>query len=334
MKQLRKADLLILLLSAGVLVGWVHLACRAEPSASSKHHRLTQSNIEVWMTELSNWGRWGKEDQLGAINLITPQKRKEAAQLVSEGVSVSLTRDPEKEKAVDNPHPFGHEMMLSGAWSSDHYSVSYHGLAHTHIDSLCHLSHQGKLFNGFASTEVTSQGAGKLAVANLKNGIFTRGILMDMARLKKVPYLEPSVAIYPEDLEAWEKRAGLRVESGDAIFVRTGRWARRQAKGPWDVGTASAGLHGSCAKWLKERDVALVGSDAASDVIPSGIEGAGQPIHQLLLVSMGVHIFDNCDLEALSEAAEQRQRWEFLLTAAPIPVAGGTGSPLNPIATF
>ena len=334
MKQLRGASLLVLLLSASVLAGWIHLSCRAEPSGSSAHHQMTQADVETWMTELSNWGRWGKEDQLGAVNLITPQKRMEAARLVTEGISVSLARDTEKEKAVDNPEPFGHKMILVDPWSSDNYSVSYHGFAHTHIDSLCHLSHQGKLFNGFAMTEVTSEGAGKLAITNLKNGIFTRGILMDIARSKEVAYLEPNVAIYPEDLEAWEKKAGLRVGSGDAVFIRTGRWARRAEKGPWDVGKASAGLHASCAKWLKDRDVALVGSDAASDVIPSGIEGAGQPIHLLLLNTMGVHIFDNCDLEALGKAAEKRRRWEFLLTASPIPVGGGTGSPLNPIATF
>ncbi len=328
------ASLLILLLSTGVLAGWIQLACLAEPAGSAEHHDLTQADVENWMKELSNWGRWGKDDQLGAVNLITPQKRKAAARLVVEGVSVSLARDAEKEKAIDNPQPFGHKMMLTDPWSSDNYSVSYHGFAHTHIDSLCHLSHQGKLYNGFAQGKVTSQGAGKLAVTNLKNGIFTRGILMDIARLKEVSYLEPTVAIYPKDLEAWEKKAGLRVGSGDAVFIRTGRWARRAAKGPWDVGKASAGLHASCAKWLKERDVALVGSDAASDVIPSGIEGGGQPIHLLLLNAMGVHIFDNCDLEALGEAAKQRRRWEFLLTASPIPVGGGTGSPLNPIATF
>ena len=334
MKRLSRVSLLIVLIPAGVLAGWIHLSCRAEPSGAPKHREMTQADIENWMEDLSNWGRWGKEDQIGAINLITPQKRKEAAQLVVDGLSVSLARDVEKDEAADNPQPFRHTMIPADPWASDSFNVSYHGFAHTHIDALCHLAHNGKLYNGFAKSEVTPSGAGKLAVTGIKSGIFTRGVLMDIARLKEVPYLETDVAIYPEDLEAWEKKAGLRVGSGDAIFIRTGRWARRAAKGPWDIGKASAGLHGSCAKWLKERDVALVGSDAASDVIPSGIEGAGQPIHLLLLNAMGVHIFDNCDLEALGKAAAERRRWEFLLTASPIPVGGGTGSPLNPIATF
>jgi kynurenine formamidase len=192
----------------------------------------------------------------------------------------------------------------------------------------------GKMYNGFSQEEVTQKGAAKLAIQNLKRGIFTRGVLVDIPQLKGAKYLEPGTPIYPEDLEAWEKKAGLKLTAGDAVFIRTGRWAQRAEKGPWNVAASSAGLHASCAKWLKARDVALLGSDAASDVLPSGVEGISHPIHQLALIALGVHIFDNCDLEALSEAATTRKRWEFLLTAAPIPLTGGTGSPLNPIATF
>jgi kynurenine formamidase len=155
-----------------------------------------------------------------------------------------------------------------------------------------------------------------------------------MPRLKGVESLEPGTPIYPADLEAWEKQAGMKVSSGDVIFIRTGRWALRDAKGPWPASQKSAGLHASCARWLKQRDVAALGSDAASDVMPSGVEGVNQPIHQLVLIAMGMPIFDNCDLEALSQEAARQSRWEFLLTAAPLAVGGGTGSPLNPIATF
>src|SRR5262249_13633438 len=150
----------------------------------------------------------------------------------------------------------------------------------------------GKMYNGFAQTDVTRQGAGKLAITNLKQGIFTRGILMDIPRLKGLPYLEPGTPIYPEDLEAWEKKANLKLQPGDAVFIRTGRWARRAAKGPWNVSQLSAGLHASSAKWLKQRDVALLGSDVASDLFPSQVPGVTHPIHQLALVAMGVNIFD------------------------------------------
>jgi kynurenine formamidase len=299
--------------------------------------KLTKADIDKMMTELSNWGRWGKDDQLGALNLITPAKRKQAAALVKEGFAVSLARSTNNEKETDNPNPYQHTMNLTGAqgqWAVDTFSILFHGYQHTHLDALCHIFYQGKMYNGFAQTEVTKAGANKLAISNLKQGIFTRGVLMDIPALKGVPYLEPVVTIYPADLEAWEKKARIKVQPGDAVFIHTGRWARRAAKGAWDIEAGSAGLHASCARWLKQRDVALLGSDASSDVLPSGIEGVTHPVHLLTLNAMGVHIFDNCDLEALSAATAQRKRWEFLLTAAPIPITGGTGSPLNPIATF
>lgn len=301
--------------------------------------KLTRDDIDKWMESLSNWGRWGKEDQLGTVNLITPAKRKQAAALVREGVSVSLSRDAIKERAVDASSPYGHDMRMSGVnnpgqFSVDVYTMLYHGYAHTHMDSLCHMFYKGKMYNGFPQETVTSKGAEKLSVLAYKGGIFTRGILIDIPALKGVKYLEPGTPVYPEDLEAWERKAGVRVSSGDVIFLRTGRWARREEKGPWDVATLSAGLHASCARWLKSRDVAMIGSDAASDVAPSGVDGVNLPIHQLVLIALGTPIFDNCDLEALSAATAKRRRWEFLLTAAPISIPGGTGSPLNPIATF
>ncbi|HJN10923.1 MAG TPA: cyclase family protein [Pirellulaceae bacterium] len=320
-------------------LGFQFLLPYCELHAQSRR-KMTLGDVERLFTELSNWGRWGKDDQLGTLNLITPKKRKAAARLVVEGVSVSLARIPEEQVAADNAFPFVQQMLKTGnepgnQWAMDNYSVSYHGLAHTHIDSLCHLIYQGKTYNGFPAKEITSKGANKLSIHNLKQGIFTRGVLIDIPRLRGVPYLEPATPIYPEELTAWENRAGVKVKSGDVVIFRTGRWARRKAKGPWSVQEEGvAGLHASCAKWIRERDVAMVGSDAAMDVIPSGIPGISHPIHLLTLNAMGIHIFDNCDLEALGEKCDKSGRWEFLITASPIPVQGGTGSPLNPIATF
>jgi kynurenine formamidase len=322
---------------AVALCGLIFSALADQPSSSNK--KLTKADVDNMMKELSNWGRWGKDDQLGAMNLITPAKRKQAAAQVREGVSVSLARDTNTETALDNAQPYEHLMMLSGVgnrgqFSVDKIGVSFHGYQHTHLDALCHMFWQGKMYNGFSQEEVTKEGASKLSIANLKQGVFTRGILIDLPKLKGVPYLEPGTPIYPEDLDAWEKMAKIKVSAGDVIFVRTGRWARRAAVGPWDVSRSSAGLHASSARWIRQRDVAILGSDVASDMFPSNVEGVSHPIHQLVLVAMGVYIFDNCDLEALSEACAKRSRWEFLLTAAPIAVVGGTGSPLNPIATF
>jgi kynurenine formamidase len=190
------------------------------------------------------------------------------------------------------------------------------------------------MYNGFGRDQITTKGAAKNSIMALKNGVFTRGILFDIPRLKGLPYLEPGTPIYPKDLEQWEKKAGVKASAGDVIFIRTGRWALQKRTGPWNVGRKSAGLYASCLPWIRQRDLAMIGSDAATDLIPSGVEGAGQPIHEVALAAFGMHIFDNCDLEELSQTAAKYNRWEFLLTAAPLRVVGGTGSPLNPIANY
>jgi kynurenine formamidase len=297
--------------------------------------QLSQQDVERLMTELSNWGRWGRQDQMGALNLITPDKRKSALKLVREGVSVSLAREVEKSKAPDVDQPFAHRMNITSAeWSGDEYSVFYHGYAHTHMDAPCHMAIGGRMYNGFSRDEVKQTGCEKLAVSNFKNGILTRGVLIDIPWLKGRPFLEPGEAVTLADLEEWEKRSRVKIQPGDVIFLYTGRWKRRAEKGPWPVSQQAAGVHALTAKWIKAKNVAMVGSDASFDVLPSQVPGFTHPMHALLLVAMGVPIFDNCDLEALSAEARKRSRWDFLLTAAPLAVPGGTGSPLNPIATF
>jgi len=289
---------------------------------------------ERWKTELSNWGRWGADDELGTLNLITPAKRVEAAGLVTAGVSVSLAAVADTVQAVDNPNPYGHEML---GISSDRISVDYHGIAHSHLDALGHINDDGVFYNGYHPDPdvVVASGHPRESILNVKNGIFTRGVLIDIPRLRGVPYLEPGTPIYVEDLEAWEKEAGVRVGPGDALFVRTGVWARRAAEGPWLRGRArgarSAGLHPSVIPWLRERDVAVMGSDHPHYVSPSNLPGA---VHDFSLLYLGMSLFDNLDLEALAETCAEQGRWEFLVTAAPLPIRGGTGSPINPIATF
>jgi len=305
---------------------------------SSSRPPITRRDVEEMMSSLSNWGRWGESDTLGAMNLITPQKRKQAAQLVTEGVSISLAHDVIKVRSDDSP-PFEHKMIQTGETpdtdsSADVFSVQFHGFNQTHLDALCHVFYQGRMYNGFSQAEVTSKGAAKLSVIEMKNGIFTRGVLMDLPVLWHEEYLEGARAIYPEDLEAWERQAGLSIESGDAVFIRTGSWARRAAEGEWQIMQGSAGLHVSCLPWIKGRDIALLASDLAADLMPSGVEGILLPIHLGTIVGMGIPIIDNCDLENLSRAARSRKQWDFLLTAAPLAVEGGTGSPINPTATF
>ena len=298
---------------------------------------ISRSQYERWKTELSNWGRWGKDDQVGAMNLITPAKRRQAAALVKEGFSVSLARDVDTEKAIDNPQPYERQMLAIG---SDRFGVAFHGVAHTHLDSLAHINYDGVFYNGYKpdpAAVMKANGHARNSIVNLKNGIFTRGVLIDIPRMKGVRYLEPGTVITRDDVEAFEKFAGLKVTAGDAVFIRTGRWARRAAVGPWDLGREAGmrpGPGASVLPWLKGRDVALLGSDVPPSTSPVDVEGETGPVHDFALVTLGIHLFDNCDLEALAEAAASRKRWDFLVTVAPLPIRGGTGSPVNPIATF
>lgn len=323
---------------------WILLwpTSRAAQAQGVSNHNATREDFDKLMKQLSNWDRWGKDDQRGAVNLITPTKRKQALATVKEGFSVSMARTAETETAIDNPRPITREMNKPRGGSypkenigsaGDSLTISYHGLVHTHMDSFCHRFYNGQMYNGMSISTITDKGCPSGSVFSFKDGIITRGVLMDIPRLKGVDYLEPGTRIYPEDLDAWVKQAHLKLEPGDAVLIRTGRWALRDARGPYDTAKL-AGLYIMCAKWLHEHDAAILGSDAAEDVHPSGVEGIAEPIHALVLIAMGMPIFDNLDLEAVSKEAAKRNRWDFLVTASPAAVPGETGSVLNPIATF
>jgi kynurenine formamidase len=369
--------------------GCAAVARQAVAEGEKYPRNLTKEDVDRWMTELSNWGRWGKDDQAGTVNLIAPATRKAAAALVREGVSVSMALDADlpKEGSTGGPLPMmmggprgggnppaaggappapgsapaavgppseprpqgggsnrntwtltsrppGPEPRQLASYVVDTIAVTYHGNNTTHLDAPSHLFYKGQIYNGYPQSSYTDRGAGKDDVMSMKDGILTRGVLFDMPKLKGVPYLGDDEAIYVEDLEAWEKKAAIRVGPGDAVLVRTGRWVRVREKGPLDLNRATPGLYASCVKWLRERGVAILGSDVVQDVRPSRVEGVNQPIHQMALMTLGMPLIDNADLEALSEAAAQRRRWTFLLTMNPLRVPGATGGPVNPIATF
>jgi len=289
----------------------------------------------------SNWGRWGPNDQLGAMNLITDEKRKAAVATVKLGRAVSLSRPLATASSTDmangmfsNGSPFEHTMNPD--LFSDTYTVNYHSYLHSHLDALCHFAWKGMSYNGQLTADVnTANGCTKLGVENLRDGVVARGVLIDIPRLRNLQWLEPGTAVFAEDIEAWEKMAGVRISEGDVLFLRTGRWARWERLGPWNVSMHEAGLHPSAASWLKERGVAVIGSDSGLDVMPSPVEGIpDSPMHILALTALGVAILDNQDLEALADTAAELKRWEFMVSFAPLVVSGGTGSPVNAVAVF
>lgn len=332
----RQSAIVLAVVAAGV--GWSvgGTPVRGQPAASEQP--VTKAQFERWMAELSNWGRWGKDDQLGAANLFTAEKRRSAVALVTVGTTVSLAHDVIMSKAADAPNPYVLKMTVNidRQNSTDRFDIDYHGGTFTHLDALCHVAYKDKLYNGFPFQEtVTKDGCSKMGITALKDGIVTRGVLLDIPRLKNKPFLEPGTRVNREDIEAWEKYAGLRIGAGDAMLLRTGRWARRAQVGPG----GSSGWDASFLPFLKDRDIGLLGADTAHEAgaipgvtLPSG--GSYPVIHRFAIVARGMNLLDNLDLEALAETASRLKRWEFMLIVSPPRVPGGTGSPINPIAMF
>ncbi|MBV8771958.1 MAG: cyclase family protein [Deltaproteobacteria bacterium] len=301
--------------------------------------RLSVGEVKSLYEKISNWGRWGNEDQRGALNFITAPKRAAAARLVDSGEIVSLSLPLSTQSGPDNPQPVQHMMLHAGPpgyASLDYFAMAPHGMAFTHLDALCHVFWQGKMYNGFSEREVGRFGARRCAIDVTRDGIMSRGVLLDIPRAKKAEWLEPRDPIYPEDLEAAEKLGNLRVDQGDILLIRTGRHRRRAVKGPWDPRREGLpGLDASCLEWLHERRIAVLGCDAVSDIAPSpyGAE-MGLPIHVGTLVIQGIHLIDNADLEPLSVACDKHRRYEFLFSMAPLILERGTASPVNPLALF
>ncbi len=308
-----------------------------------------EEEVLGYFKKLSNWGRWGKDDQLGTLNLVTPEKRVKAARLVKEGLSVTCARPIGQEQAVDVMSQPLHFMASSGEkWagvkskpnqtqgSSDFIGLSFHGYTVTHIDSLCHIFWDGQMYNGRPAELITTrEGATVESIDIIRDGVVSRGVLLDIPRTRGVKWLEPKEGVYPQDLEAAEKAENVRVEPGDVLFVRIGNLKRRREVGPTHpMVDGCAGIHAACLPWLHQRGVAMLGSCAPTDVEPSGYPNFSLPVHKVGIVAMGLWLMDNVNLEDLAATCEKFNRWEFLLTVGPLRLINTTGAPGNPIAIF
>lgn len=299
------------------------------------------AEFQAIFDQVKNWGRWGADDQRGALNLITKDKRAAAAALVQEGHIVSTAHPLPVMPGPNNPAPVRRAVLAGGDGIADGFAsaadltiVAPHGFAVSHLDALCHVFWNGQMYNGYPAGDMTSRGAEKNAIDVAREGIVSRGVLLDIPRLLSRAFLDRGEAITVEDLEAAEERQQVHVEEGDILLVRTGRRPREQAEGETMLFQGGAGLHISTMPWLKERGVAVLGCDGISDVMPSGCEGNALPVHVATLVAMGVHLLDNQALENLADACAERERWAFQYIVAPLVIEKGTGSAVNPIAVF
>ena len=314
----------------GVMLGlvlativWVG-ACSSGGAQGDPGEEVSREQFDTWMEELNNWGRWGEDDELGALNLITPEKRVAAARLVDTGRVVSMAREmtvellPADARADRAPVLQGSvnnvfDIDLDNGFFWERYEIEYHGGDVTHLDALCHVAYNGKVYNGRNFTDVasTEEGCTAMGSVNMKGGLVTRGVFIDL----------PGTAVTRADIEAWEAETGITISSGDALFLRTGR----------DIGQMG-GYHPSLIPFFKERDIALLGADVPQE--GGQVEGVMIPVHFFTLVGLGVHLFDNLGLEELSATANELNRWEFLFMASPHGVPNGAGTAINPLAVF
>lgn len=304
---------------------------------------LSKTDVDQIAQQVRNWGRWGADDERGTLNLITDERRAAALALIEGNRVVSCALPLPVRPSPSNFMPVAHHMLLGGdaasdeglSWSADYFAIAPHGMATTHMDALCHVISNGKIYNGFDRSEVQSTGTLKNSIMAAKDGIVGRGVLLDIPGLKGVDWLEPGTPIYAEDLDAAELRQGVRVGAGDILLIGTGRDGRRASEGEWDFRELGlAGLYADCLPWLRERDIAVIGCDGVSDVLPSGVEGSVQPIHEVIIADMGVHIIDNMALDRLTAACRELNRYAFAFFVAPLRLERGTASPINPLAVF
>lgn len=316
--------------------------------------RVSPSDQQIceWFDSLSNWGRWGKDDLLGTLNLITPEKRRQAYALATEGIAVSCAHAirfnehnlddawPEPRHYMNSIPPHAVDPDFVGmAGSSDIAVLNLHGLALTHLDCPGHYFFKPAKdrplagYNGLPPTSITArEGVTKGAITVAGEGIVSRAVLLDIARLRGVDWLEPRTPIFPEDLEEAEARQGVKVGAGDILCIRTGHAKRKRQLG-WNADPGQqAGPDGACLPWLRQRDVALLACDTANDWVPKEEGRIGRPIHCIGIAGLGLWLIDGADYEALSEHCLRLARWEFLFIVSPLKLNGASASPVNPIA--
>jgi len=315
----------------------------ADPRQAAHPQSMSEAELKALFEQVSTWGRWGPDDERGALNHIGSPEIVRAAGLVREGRTVSLSRNFPTHPGPENPWPAQHHMVIAGddpcipgmdglETVTDYIGIAFHGMASSHIDALCHVFAQGRMYNGHPAADVKSTGARRNSIMALKDGVVGRGVLLDVPRALGVDFCDPARMVGVGELEAAEAAHGVRVGKGDLLMIRLGRDVRRASAGDQVV----PGLDPRVCGWLHEREVAVLGGDGVHDPIPPGQvhRDWAMPIHMLALAGMGLHLLDNLDLELAARVCAELGRWEFQLVIAPLRIEGGTGSPLNPIAVF
>jgi kynurenine formamidase len=295
---------------------------------------------------VNNWGRWGGDDEIGTLNLITDEVVRAAAQTVRSGRRIPLALPLQQDGVQTGMIPgrvnpmhtmvmLNYEMFGPGTVATSDDAVTMGLQAATHWDALTHVSHSGRIYNGRPADSITAHGGAAFCGIEKVTTLVSRGVLLDVARARGTGRLPGDHAVTPEDLDAAEELAGTRVRPGDIVLVRTGQMQICLAGDKHAYAYPSPGLSVRTPEWFHTRDVAAVANDTMTfEIFPPEIEDLWLPVHALDLVEMGMLQGQNWNLEALSEACAEAGRYEFLLDATPEPFVGGTGSPVAPVAVL
>jgi kynurenine formamidase len=293
-----------------------------------------------------NWGRWGAGDEIGTLNLVTPDVTRAARDWIRSGRSLSLAMplseaSPQTGLMEGRINPLRTMVAINVPMGPDPSACRYSddvvvmGIqAATHWDALSHVSFEGKLYNGFSADEIDATGAKRCGIERITT-LCTRGVLLDVARAQGVERLPPGSVIGPRELEAAVDLARIEPGAGDAVLIRTGQAALYRAGKRREYSLHSPGLCMEVAPWFRERDVAAVATDTlAFEQFPSTETAVALPVHVLHLVYMGLLQGQNFDLEQLAEACAAEETYAFFLEASPEPFTRAVGTPVNPVAIF
>jgi kynurenine formamidase len=308
---------------------------------------LTAQTVRDWGAALSNWGRWGHDDEIGTLNLITPERVAAAAASVTEGLVVSCGVDFNAEGPMPGVGRFnprhtitqtGHDQDLPGGFRYADDNLELTLQCATQWDALSHVYYDEHLYNGRPASVITKDGAEANSIDRLKERVVGRGVLLDVASAKGVEWLDDGAVISPDDLDAAADAHDVEIHPGDVLLVRTGRMARVHAEGEWGqsyVLGPSPGLSVRCAHWLKDKDIAAVACDNVGvETMPGEVDDCMMPLHMICLRDMGLTFGEIFDMERLATVARDRNRFDFMFVAVPLPITGAVGSPINPIAIF
>ncbi|UGY92028.1 cyclase family protein [Streptomyces gobiensis] len=293
---------------------------------------------------VNNWGRWGGADEIGTLNLITDEVVRSAAAAIRTGRRISLALPlrqdgvqtgliPGRVNPLHTMVAINQELFGPGAVATSDDVVTMGLQTATHWDALPHVSHSGKIYNGRTADTITAHGGAAFSGIEKTGPVVSRGVLLDVARAHGMERLPNDHAVSPEDLDAAEELAGIRVKAGDIVLIRTGQ-IQRYLTGDKDAyAFPSPGLSIRTPEWFHARDIAAVANDTITfEIFPPEIEGLWLPVHALDLVEMGLLQGQNWNLEELSAACAAESRYDFFLCATPEPVVGGTGTPVAPVA--